>query len=64
MNLSDNALKVLERRYLTKDEKGNVVETPIEMFGRVATFIAEADKTYDDNVDIEAVKKEIGRAHV
>lgn len=58
MNLSDNALKVLERRYLTKDEKGNVVETPIEMFGRVATFIAEADKTYDDNVDIEEVKKE------
>ena len=59
MNLSDNALKVLERRYLTKDEKGNVVETPIEMFGRVATFIAEADKTYDDNVDIEEVKKEV-----
>lgn len=58
MNLSDNALKVLERRYLTKDEKGNVVETPIEMFGRVATFIAEADKTYDDNVYIEEVEKE------
>ncbi|KAA0003000.1 MAG: vitamin B12-dependent ribonucleotide reductase [Thermoplasmata archaeon] len=47
--LSENALKVLERRYLRKDEKGKVVETPEEMFKRVAHNIAEADKKYGEN---------------
>lgn len=46
LNLSENALKVLERRYLKKDEEGKIVETPKEMFGRVARAIASADKQY------------------
>ena len=46
LRLSDNALKVLERRYLKKDESGKAVETPEEMFHRVAGAIAEADKAY------------------
>lgn len=44
--LTDNALKVLERRYLTKDSKGNVVETPEGLFRRVARAIAAPDQTY------------------
>jgi ribonucleoside-diphosphate reductase alpha chain len=44
--LSDNALKVLERRYLKKDERGKVIETPQELFERVAKAIAEADRAY------------------
>jgi ribonucleoside-diphosphate reductase alpha chain len=44
--LSENALKVLERRYLKKDEQGKVIETPQEMFARVAKAIALADKFY------------------
>jgi ribonucleoside-diphosphate reductase alpha chain len=44
--LSDNALKVLERRYLMKDEKGKIIETPQELFRRVAKAIALADKIY------------------
>ncbi|MGE5197911.1 MAG: vitamin B12-dependent ribonucleotide reductase [Deltaproteobacteria bacterium] len=46
LKLSDNALKVLEKRYLRKDEDGKVIETPTEMFGRVAGAIASADKFY------------------
>jgi len=46
LKLSENALKVLERRYLMKDEQGKVVETPREMFLRVAKAIAEAEKYY------------------
>ena len=46
LKLSENALKVLERRYLKKDENGKVVETPEEMFRRVAKAIAVADKQY------------------
>ncbi len=46
LKLSENALKVLERRYLKKDEQGKVIETPEEMFRRVAQAIALADKLY------------------
>ncbi len=46
IQLSDNALVVLKRRYLLKDKDGQVIETPKELFIRVATFIAEADKNY------------------
>jgi ribonucleoside-diphosphate reductase alpha chain len=44
--LSENAQKVLERRYLAKDEQGKVIETPDEMFHRVAHAIAGADRLY------------------
>ncbi|MDO8662103.1 MAG: vitamin B12-dependent ribonucleotide reductase [Candidatus Omnitrophota bacterium] len=49
VKLSDNALKVLQRRYLKKDEAGKVIETPEEMFRRVASAIAVADKLYGKN---------------
>lgn len=57
MNLSDNALKVLQRRYLTKDENGQIVETPEELFHRVAEFVARADKLYDENADVSKTEK-------
>ena len=47
--LSENALKVLEKRYLRKDKNGKVIETPEEMFRRVAHDIAEADKKYGED---------------
>jgi len=46
LSLSPNALKVLEKRYLKKDEEGKVVETPADLFGRVAKSIAAADLHY------------------
>ncbi len=51
LKLSLNAVRVLERRYLLKDEKGNVVETPSGMFQRVAKSVAFADKNYGGDVE-------------
>lgn len=48
---SQNAIKVLEKRYLAKNDKGQVMETPAEMFRRVARNIAQADFIYDSNAD-------------
>jgi len=42
--MSDNARTVLERRYLKKDENGNIVETPEDLFRRVAKHIAQAEE--------------------
>ncbi|MBZ5534992.1 MAG: vitamin B12-dependent ribonucleotide reductase [Acidobacteriia bacterium] len=44
--LSDNAIKVLERRYLIKGSDGRVVETPAEMFRRVAINLSQAELIY------------------
>ena len=48
LSLNENALTVLKRRYLKKDEKGTPVESPGDMFERVAKNIAEADALYPD----------------
>jgi ribonucleoside-diphosphate reductase alpha chain len=47
--ISNNALRVLERRYLRKDVNGNLTETPEELFQRVAANIASAERRYGDN---------------
>ncbi|MEM2713695.1 MAG: adenosylcobalamin-dependent ribonucleoside-diphosphate reductase [Candidatus Pacearchaeota archaeon] len=43
LKFNATALKVLEERYLLKDEKGNIIETPRQMFERVAKAVAEAE---------------------
>ncbi len=53
MNFSENAVKVLERRYLAKDEEGNIIETIEDMFTRVARHVAQADKIYNKNADVD-----------
>ena len=57
-NFSDSAITILERRYLIKDEKGVVVETPSQMLWRVALTIAEADRLYDTNADVQSLAEE------
>ena len=47
--LSENACRILQARYLKKDEHGEVVETPADMFRRVARHVAAAEKVYDWN---------------
>ena len=49
VKLSENAFKVLERRYLKKDKEGKVIETPDELFRRVAKTVALSDKIYGRN---------------
>ena len=51
MELTENAFKVLEKRYLTKDTQGAVIETPEELFKRVARAVAYADSLYDKDTD-------------
>ncbi|MFZ5623513.1 MAG: vitamin B12-dependent ribonucleotide reductase [Gemmatimonadota bacterium] len=46
VELSPNALTVLEKRYLIKDERGRPVETAEDLFWRVATTIAAPDAKY------------------
>jgi len=46
LDLNANALTVLERRYLVKDDQGKPVEGPEDLFWRVARTIAAPDKTY------------------
>ncbi len=46
LEISGNARTVLERRYLRKNDAGEPVETPTEMFRRVANHIAQAEKNY------------------
>ncbi|MGH9549077.1 MAG: ribonucleotide reductase N-terminal alpha domain-containing protein, partial [Terriglobales bacterium] len=51
---SENALKVLEKRYFLRDEHGRVKEGVNELFARVAQAVAQAERRWSD--DLEAIK--------
>lgn len=53
--LSKNAVTVLERRYLARNEASELIETPEGMFRRVADAIAAGDKKYDPGADTAAL---------
>ncbi len=44
INLTENALRILNSRYLKRDERGEVLESPEEMFLRVACAVAAAEQ--------------------
>ncbi len=54
MNFSPSAQKVLEKRYLARDERGSVIESPEQMFQRVARAVGEADRLLDPNASSQA----------
>ena len=57
LSLSDNAITVLERRYLKRDGDNKLIETPEQMFRRVAHHIAKAERKFggqEQAADIEA----------
>src|SRR3989344_5684018 len=49
VRLTPNAVKVLESRYLIKDETGKLIETPEQLFKRVARNIALAERVFDSS---------------
>ncbi len=62
LNLSENCLKVLEKRYLKRNEEGTVIETAVDMFTRVARTIADGDRAYGkSDADVERTATEFYR---
>jgi ribonucleoside-diphosphate reductase alpha chain len=58
-NMTPNALKVLEKRYLKKNEEGKVVETPEKLFRRIARTIASPDLKYGrSEADVALLEEE------
>ena len=56
MNLTDNARKILEKRYLVKKD-GIPIEKPEDMFQRVAKFVAEIETSFDSKISKSELKK-------
>jgi ribonucleoside-diphosphate reductase alpha chain len=61
IELSANALKVLQRRYLKKGENGELQETPEQMFRRVARAIAQAERLHNPSAPVEQVEESFYR---
>ena len=59
--LSPNSISVLERRYLRRDDKGRIAETPAALFRRVASAIASADIFYDSEADLKQTREDFYR---
>ena len=53
VSVSKNARVVLEKRYLKKDDSGKAIESPEDMFQRVARSIAEADRLFDPQANVD-----------
>lgn len=53
MNLSQNAIKILKKRYLRKDAKNNLIETPEQMIDRVVNYVCK------DNEDLKQKSKQL-----
>ncbi len=58
MKISPNAQEILKKRYLRQNLEGDVVETPEDMFRRVAESIAEIDTLYGESAPVETTTRE------
>lgn len=58
LKLGLNALRVLKRRYLLKDNEGRAIETPAQLFRRVALVVAGVDAEYDRQTDVKKTEEE------
>jgi ribonucleoside-diphosphate reductase alpha chain len=57
LKLPVNTVEVLKRRYLLKDEKQNIVETPSELFRRVASHVAKAEDQFKSRYSKEDIEE-------
>ena len=55
--LTPQAITILEKRYLKKDAQGKVIESPEEMFWRVARNVAEAERFYGNRTSPEELSE-------
>ncbi|XUX00545.1 MAG: adenosylcobalamin-dependent ribonucleoside-diphosphate reductase [Dehalogenimonas sp.] len=62
IGLTSNARRVLEKRYLRRDESGEIIETPEEMFCRVAKAVASVEASYDTKTDVNRVAEDFYQA--
>jgi len=58
IKLTENAKKVLIKRYQAKNKRGEVVETPVQLFRRVANNIAKADQFYNPKAELKKTEEE------
>ena len=58
LEISLNARKILQKKYLIRDADGNITETPSELFRRVAREIAKIDRLYDSDANVEKTEEE------
>jgi len=58
VDLTENARLVLEKRYLKKDDTGQPIETPEDMFRRVAANVAQAELTWGTIRDVRLAEDE------
>ena len=56
LKLPVNAVEVLQRRYLLKDDRRQIVETPSELFRRVAHHVAQAEANYRSDLETGEVE--------
>jgi len=64
LEFTENALRVLEKRYLQKDGDGKVTEKPEELFRRVAGTIAAAESAYGSKKDVKHWEAEFYRVMI
>lgn len=61
LGLSVNAIKVLQRRYLLQNEKGKILETPSQLFRRVARAVAAVETKYGQKYDVKKIENKFYR---
>ena len=58
LGFNDNQLRVIYAKYLMRDTEGNVIETPLGMFKRIAKEIAIPEELYSSKEEAAQVEKE------
>jgi ribonucleoside-diphosphate reductase alpha chain len=61
LKLPLNTIEVLKRRYLVKDDQGKIIETPSELFRRVAFHVAQAEHAFKTGHSVEEIEERFYR---